>query len=55
MATISKKSPLLYLKDVLQFRLSEWQALSQEDKNWYSNAAKQEMTALGIEITIPQK
>lgn len=44
------KSVLVYLKDELKFRVSEWVALAEEDKEWYKNAAQKEMEVLGIEV-----
>jgi hypothetical protein len=44
------QSPLVYLKDQLQFSLGEWQSLSKEDQEWYRQAAAEEMRVLGIEV-----
>lgn len=43
-------SLLAYLKAQLQFKLSEWQVLDPATKQWYKDAARQEMTVLGIAI-----
>ncbi|KKL45498.1 hypothetical protein LCGC14_2355100 [marine sediment metagenome] len=43
------KSPLVYLREQLQFNLSEWKGLSDVDKDWYRKAAIEEMEVLGIE------
>lgn len=40
-------SPLLYLKQQLQFQLKEWTDLSEKDKDWYKEAARRE-----IELTM---
>jgi hypothetical protein len=43
-------SVLKYLKTELDFRAVEWQNLSEDDKNWYRQAAREEMEVLGIEV-----
>lgn len=49
-AVRTAKSPLVYLKDHLQFSLGEWQSLSKDDQEWYRQAATAEMRVLGIEV-----
>ena len=43
------KSPLVYLREQLQFQLVEWKMLDNETKEWYRKAAYEEMEVLGIE------
>lgn len=49
-AVRAAKSPLVYLKDQLQFALGEWQSLTKEDQEWYRQAAAEEMKVRGIEV-----
>lgn len=46
----STMSPLVYLKKQLNFEAKEWTLLSDEDKQWYRNTAREEMEVLGIEV-----
>lgn len=43
-------SALVYLRDELGFKLSEWRSLSDADRLWYRCAAEVEMKLLGIAI-----
>lgn len=43
------RSVLLYIKDELKFKASEWAVLSQEDKDTLKKWGKEEMDVLGIE------
>lgn len=40
------QSPLVYLKKALDFRLGDWQKLSDADKEWYRKAAEDEIKVL---------
>lgn len=52
---MAKKSVLGYLKENLDPGfMTQYKELSAEDKEWYKNAAKVEMAALGIEIDEPR-
>ncbi len=42
-------SSLIYLKKELQFKVSEWTALDQATKDWYIQAAKDEIKLLGLD------
>ena len=42
-------SELVYLKKVLGFTLPEWQALPDEYKEWYRQAAREEMALVESE------
>lgn len=48
-------TPLVYLRQELNFTLAEWQALEQDDKDWLRTAAQVEMNLIGVEITQPEK
>lgn len=43
-------APLVYLKKQLNFSMGEWSALSQDDKDWYKEAAIEEMNTLRLTI-----
>uniref|UniRef100_A0A6M3KX65 Uncharacterized protein n=1 Tax=viral metagenome TaxID=1070528 RepID=A0A6M3KX65_9ZZZZ len=47
-----KMSALIYLKRELEFPLTEWKALSAEDKEWYKEAAREEMQLKGILVEV---
>jgi hypothetical protein len=51
MAGAKPKVPLVYLKEELQFQLGEWKGLSDADKDWYKQAAREELDFLGIAHT----
>jgi hypothetical protein len=44
-----KMSALQYIKRELEFKLSEWKELSEEDKDTLKRWAVEEMDSLGIE------
>lgn len=46
------KSAVLYLKDQLNFKVVEWQALTPEEKETLKRWAREEMDVLGIEHII---
>ena len=40
--------PLAYLKRELNFNLGEWKALTEAEKQWYKQAAEDEMREIGL-------
>lgn len=47
-----KMSALIYLKRELEFPLMEWKELSVKDKDWYKEAAREEMQLKGILVEV---
>lgn len=48
MTEAKPKAPLVYTKEQLGFPVEQWKELDDETKQWYKNAAKEEMELLRI-------